>query len=148
MLLNKRTFGPNVCIARTAWRKSPNHNYSFQRESSEFYSKMLLLSVLLYINDWKIWWVQCSRLSVTPRESNSGVFCCILWDLLYLVIRKCLCVVQTYFCVLTKTKTKYSKKLIKSNIKPKNLGLFKETFILLFSVNSANCCDTTKNNSN
>lgn len=77
-----------------------------------------------------------------------GFFCCILWDLLYLVIRKCLCVVQTYFCILTKTKTKYSKKLIKSNIKPKNLGLFKETFILLFSVNSANCCDTTKNNSN
>lgn len=57
-----------------------------------------------------------------------GFFCCILWDLLYLVIRKCLCVVQTYFCVLTKTKTKYSKKLIKSNIKPKNLGLKKHLY--------------------
>lgn len=69
---------------------------------------------------------------------------------LLLVIRKCLLCSTNLFCILTKTKTKkkHSKKLIKSNIKPKNLGLFKETFILLFSVNSANCCDTTKNNSN
>ena len=42
-----------------------------------------------------------------------GFLCCILWDLLYLVIRKCLCIVQTYFRILTQKKTKYSKKINK-----------------------------------
>ena len=115
-----------------AWRRLPTHNYSFQRDSSEFYGKMcfyLSCCIEMTKRSGEYSAVNCQLLL---GNLIVDFLCCIFWDLLYLVIRKCLCIVRTYFRILNKTMTKkkYSKKLIKSKIKPKNLGICKERFIL------------------
>lgn len=68
----------NVYIARAAWRRSPNCNYSFQGEGSKFYSKMHIY--LSYSIKMTKWYGKYSAVSyqLPPENLIVGFLCCIL----------------------------------------------------------------------